>query len=352
MADYSMLTPYLVPPAVRAWKAVNIGDGFIARSISDLLAPHVCRHSFSTREPLSDEDIGQINSTRLLVLAGANQLTDHFSVVPGMDVRGLARITVPIVPMGIGLHGMAEYNREMSAETRAILRTIHKRIRYSSWRCPHTVEYLRRHCPELAEQALMTCCPVAYRQPLLGGQPFTGDVRRVVVTVTERGEFWQRETRTLDFVSRRFLGAEKVLSLHQVFPGGKPERGWRAGLRRWLGRRGYVPGDLHQYAQRLGFTIFRPQFVEECWAYYNTCDLHLGSRLHAHLYFLSQARRSFLTYVDDRCVGIAEALAFPLCQPAAWQQSLDYDFERCRTQARRCHQTMHRFIESVKELLA
>jgi hypothetical protein len=352
MADYAMLTPYLVPPELRSWKAVNIGDGFIARSIDDLLRPHACRYSFSTRSPLSGAAIEQINSTRLLILAGANQLTDTFTIAPGIDARTLARIKVPIVPMGIGIHGIAEQNRAMSDQTRAVLRGIHERIRFSSWRCPQTVEYLRRHCPEVGDQALMTCCPVAYREPLLGGRPFTSDVGRIVVTVTERGDFWQRETRTLEFVSRHFPDAEKVLSLHQVFPPVTRGRRWPALLRRWLARGGPTPAELHDYARRRGFTIYQPRSVEECWNLYNTCDLHLGSRLHAHLYFLSQARRSYLTYVDDRCLGIARALGFPLVEPAAWERSLDCDFEHCRSEARRCHRTMDRFLRYVKELLA
>src|SRR5215510_3113635 len=107
MADYSMLSPFLVPEKMRRWKAVNIGDGFIARSIVDLLRPHNCRFTFANREPLSDEAIDQINSTRILVLAGANQLTDTFTVAPGTDAQTLKRICVPIVPMGIGIHGVA-----------------------------------------------------------------------------------------------------------------------------------------------------------------------------------------------------------------------------------------------------
>jgi hypothetical protein len=351
MSDYSMLTPFLVPPALRPAKAVNIGDGFIAHSIADLLRPHVCRVTLTTREPLSDEAIEQINSTRLLVLAGANQLTDHFTITPNMDLDGMRRIRVPIVPVGIGIHGVAAYNRSMSRETRAMLLAIHERIRFSSWRCPQTVEYLRRHCPAIADKALMTCCPVAYREPLLSGAPFSDETRRVVVTVTERGDFWERERRTIDFVARKFRRAEKVLSLHQVFPSSRPERGWRAAWNTWRGHSG-TPHDLHRYAERRGFTVYRPENVDKCWKFYESCDLHLGSRLHSHLFFLSKAKRSYLSYVDERCVGISQALDFPLCEPTAWERSLAYDFEQCRAGARRCQKTMDHFVTYLQELLA
>lgn len=376
MADYSMLTPYLVPQIMRSWKAVNIGDGFIAESIKSLLAPHVCRFTFSSREVLSDEAIQQINSTRLLVLAGANQLTDNFTVAPGIDAESLKRIQVPVVPMGIGIHGIADFNRQMSAETRNVLRALHERVPYSSWRCPRTIDYLRRQCPEVLNKSLMTCCPVTYREPLLAGTPFSDRVSRVVVTITERGDFWDREKQTIDFVARHFPSADKVLSLHQVFPAlaapskaapVKKKPHWSSAFRRWwrTPARSPVTGSptansptdrspqaLHKYAERQGFAVYRPDDVAGCWKFYESCDLHVGSRLHAHLYFLSKARRSYLSYVDDRCLGISEALQFPLCEPTAWHRWLDYDFERCRAAAHSCQKTMNRFVASVQELLA
>src|SRR3954464_2273473 len=80
VADYSLITPYLVPPQIRGWKAVNIGDGFILHAITDLLRPHTCRFTFSSREPLSDAAIEQVNSTRMVVLGGDNKLTQKLSI--------------------------------------------------------------------------------------------------------------------------------------------------------------------------------------------------------------------------------------------------------------------------------
>src|SRR2546423_777608 len=129
MADYSMLSPFLVPEKMRRFKAVNIGDGFIAQSIADLLRPHHCRFTFANREPL------------------------------------------------------------------------------------------------------------------LGGMPFSAEIRRIVVTVTERGDFWDREKNTIDFVSHNYRSAERVLSLHQVFPAPKatPLRGWKALWTSWRRRSGRTP---------------------------------------------------------------------------------------------------------------
>ena len=39
----------------------------------------------------------------------------------------------------------------------------------------------------------MTGCPVLYDEPLLNGSRFADQAGTVAVTVTERGDFWNRE---------------------------------------------------------------------------------------------------------------------------------------------------------------
>src|SRR5260221_512555 len=67
-ADYSVVTPYLVPPGP---KKVNVGDGFILDSATRLLGARP-RFAFSSRVPFTAEVIERINSSRALVAVGAN----------------------------------------------------------------------------------------------------------------------------------------------------------------------------------------------------------------------------------------------------------------------------------------
>jgi hypothetical protein len=117
------------------------------------------------------------------------------------------------------------------------------------------------------------------------------------------------------------------------------------------GRTPKTAARLAEYARARGFQVFAARSPEEAQAFYNGCDLHVGSRLHAHLYFLSQAKRSFLSAVDGRSAGMARTLGFPLCDPAAWDRHFDYDFEQFRTAARVAYQSMARFVWSLKEKL-
>jgi polysaccharide pyruvyl transferase WcaK-like protein len=91
---------------------------------------------------------------------------------------------------------------------------------------------------------------------------------------------------------------------------------------------------LRAYARQRGFKVVIPSSADECIQFYDHVDLHVGSRLHAHLLFLSRNKRSYLVPVDHRSVGIAEHLGFPLLAPEALDRSWDCDFEIVRAKAR------------------
>jgi hypothetical protein len=219
---------------------------------------------------------------------------------------------------------------------------MHERIRYSSWRCPITVEYLRRSLPHLEDQFLMTGCPVIYDTPILSNQPFSGEPHRVVVTVTERGAFWDREQSTLNYIATQYPYAERILALHQVFDD------VRANMDSVSGK---VPSDLRSRARKLGFRIYRAVGVAETEDLYRGTDLHFGSRLHAHLFCLSQARRSFLTFVDGRCRGFSLAFSFPIIDYRSIWDGIDYEFSICRQQVRYHSSVMDKFTAYVKGML-
>lgn len=347
---YAVLSPYLVPEEMQRKKKVNIGDGFILRRVMSLLEPHECAYTYSTREPLTEEKLEKINTTKALVIAGTNQLSDTFEIASGFDNSNLSKIKVPIVPFAIGVTGHKRLNRIMSDPAKALLREIHGRIRHSSWRCHLTVEYLAHNLPELEDRFLMTGCPVIYDKDLLGGTSFSSRSNRVVITVTERDDFWERETRTIDFVAERFGSAERVLSLHQVFEPSLKARMLERFFHAPFGRsRGRTASGLREFALKRGFKIYVPTSVEECWEFYRICDLHIGSRLHAHLFFLSQAKKSFLTYVDDRMKGFSAAFQFPVCDHNKLDDYSNFDFELVRAQTRKHFETIKKFISYLKE---
>src|SRR5438105_69751 len=209
------VTPYLMPQPTS--KIANLGDGFIVRAIERLLGKFPPALTFTSRALPASEQISQMQKCSWVILAGANQLTDDFTVWPGFDGAALARTGLRLAPMGIGIHGEPRRNAGMTAATRAILAQIHERLDNSSWRCPRTVDYLERSLPHLRGRFLMTGCPVLYAKPLLNESRFGRSEDTVAVTSTERGDFWKREAATIEFVARRFSASRRLMVIHQDY---------------------------------------------------------------------------------------------------------------------------------------
>lgn len=345
--NYSVLTPYIIPESMRGRKVVNIGDGFILRAIERLLGPFQPDKVFSPRVAPDEQTRAMLNQSTAVVLAGANQLNNNYTVWPGLSADAIRHSTLRLVPFGIGLHGEPGFSDVLSAETRAVLLAMHERIEYSSWRCPHTAEFLRQQLPEIAPQILMTGCPVTYDRPLLEGTPFSKGVDRIAVTITERHDFWDRETAIIDFAARQFPRAERFLVLHQNY---SPPRRLESVRHRWFpywqnGMNDYE--RIRLYAVQKGYRVIIPESADAAIAFYDRVDMHIGSRLHAHLLCLSRARRSALVAVDGRATGMAEFLGFPLYAPEHLEQALEFDFEVVRENARHGFSVMNTFLESL-----
>lgn len=343
----AVLTPYPIPRALRSRKVVNLGDGFILQAIERLLGPFKAERILSPRVAPTSAEFATLKEAPAVILAGANQLNNHYTVWPGLTAERIRTERLRLIPFGIGLHGEENYADALSDPTREVLVALHEQIEFSSWRCPNTVALLRRELPRLSDQLLMTGCPVLYDEPLLSGRPFSNNARRVAITVTERHDFWARETALIDAAVREFPHAERYLVVHQNYSPPRPLERFR---HRWLAP-GKEPVDIYErlrwYAVRRGFHIVCPRDANDCRAFYETIDMHAGSRLHAHLLCLSRAKRSALVPVDGRATGIAAHFRFPLVEPTAIGEGLAADFEDMRARASDTFTLMQRFVRGL-----
>ena len=347
---FAVLTPYLIPDALRGIKTPNLGDGFILRAIERLVGPFLPEHQLSSRVAPTDQAVRSLAHCSAVILAGANQLSDSYTIWPGLLAERIRKEGLRLVPFGIGLHGEAGRSDGLSDETRDVLEAVHEGIEFSSWRCPHTIGLLRRELPHLADRFLMTGCPVLYDRPLLEASRFQSSESTVAVTATERGDFWDRETRVIDFVTKRFLKSRLYFVIHQDF---SPPTAWEGFRHRLLGCSSRSIGNsierLRCYARKHGFTIVIPRSADECMQFYESIDVHVGSRLHAHLLFLSRNKRSYLVAVDGRSLGMAEHLGFPLAAPEQLDAGWEFDFEIVRENARESYMVMERFVRSLRQ---
>jgi hypothetical protein len=342
-AQRSVITPYVIP--VQSKGTINVGDGFILRAIERLFGKFDSERCFSNRVPPTVQQMEIMKHGRSVVIAGANQLHDHFAPWPDLKARELRDLDIVLLPVGVGLHGDLHRNQRMSDETRAILEAMHERISSSSWRCPRTVDYLVAALPHLKGKVMMTGCPVIYDKPILENRKFHDGAGCIAVTATERENFWARETQTIDFVVQRYPHSRRLFVVHQDYKSKPP----RAPAKKLLQLFKKSPAaTLRDYARRAGFEIVVPKDADEAMGAYAIADMHFGSRLHAHLLMLSLNKRSFLTKVDERVTGIAEAFDFPICDPSRFEDVLGFDFERVRQRALATFGVMERFVRKAE----
>ncbi|NTW27560.1 MAG: polysaccharide pyruvyl transferase family protein [Candidatus Moranbacteria bacterium] len=342
---YSVLTPFIIPNELK-YKKVNLGDGFILNAIKRQIPFSELRYQFSTKRSLTDSEIDLINNGKALIIAGANQLNADYVPWVGFSLESFNKITVPIIPFGVGYGGELHSTGKMSELTKEILLRIHGNIKFSSWRCFNTVKYLNSSVDDIGKKVLMTGCPVIYGSKLLNGEPFSSSVKKIVYTPTERGFWKKREYDTLRFIVDNFKGSEITMVLHQDYT--------KLGIREYLWNLLHnqsLPRLLHAYAKKRGVAIVMPKTIEEGESIYNDCDLHIGSRLHAHLYCLSMCKKSFLTHVDGRAVGFSEYLNFTIVDHTEISKYLDYDFEIYRKSAIIHYEEMKKFINYLREIL-
>jgi hypothetical protein len=346
MNNFAILTPYFMAADSKK-KRRNIGDGFILRSIERHIGKFQPSAIFSTRSSPSSEDLGMLSRCGTVILGGANQLNHDFQIWPGLSANRMTELSLRFVPFGVGLNGGLHRELTLSQDALDVLKAMHEKIEYSSWRCPLTVRLIEAKLPKLKGRALMTGCPVSYDKPLLGDKPFGSSFATVAVTVTDRGDFWDRESETIRYAAKRFPSARKLLVLHQPFEEpGFLERQCSTipGMNLFLGHR----ARLRALALKLGYEIITPKSADEALNLYQEVGIHFGSRLHAHLHLLSQAKPSFLTYVDERMTGFSEALRFPICSPQSFDDHANFDFEAVRESARASFIVMEKFIGSLK----
>lgn len=325
-ANYTVLSPYLLP--LNSPKKVNIGDGFILDSAAKLIGFKPAT-IYSSRAGLNEAALQRINTSRCLIAIGANTLKDDFELAPGFNLATLKQIKVPVILLGIGHYGVAEFTRGLSNESQTLLRAILERFPHISVRCDASLEYLTRALPDRAEQVLMTSCPVVFPIDRLDGG-FTRKQRyqQLVVTLTDRRNL-PEQLPLLNLAPQLFPAQRKVLALHQD----------------------YHHTALWSYASELGYEIFRSPYYEDFLSLYAETDVHFGNRLHAHLKCLANGVVSFLTPFDLRQAYFAESLDFPLIAQLPDERLTSYDFYRMVKRRTAASANMEIFIKALHAIL-
>lgn len=275
----------------------NVGDHLIRERAHALLREHVDSEIVDLdRLALQPDDYNTMNRARMIFLCGGPAYQRN--IYPAVYPLDLERIEPPIVPLGLGWKGAvneAPANFRFSKRSEEFVRSIHERIPASSCRDMLTVEVLERHG---VHNVVMTGCPAWYdKESMLRDFRFP-EPKHVVVS--DPANITPESFELLKQCRKWFPGAAVSLALHHGYYPRINSKGIAFAVRH---------AALAAFARSLGYRVVNlPRDLPAMKSLYDRCDLHLGYRVHAHIYCLSRRTPSMLISEDSRGVGQSSAL--------------------------------------------
>jgi len=104
-----------------------------------------------------------------------------------------------------------------------------------------------------------------------------------------------------------------VKALHQTFPEVNIIISFNRGISQENSTKAEYEQNLYiaSEARKLGVEIIDLAYSTEKARIYDECDIHIGYRVHSHIYFLSHRKPSILIAEDSRGIGVGKALSTP-----------------------------------------
>jgi len=276
----------------------NAGDHLIGDRARALLRKHVDAEIVNiARRDINETHYEIFNKARAVILCGGPAYQPQ--IYPKVFPIELSRITANVLPMGLGFKaklGQAPSDFKFSEPSEAFVREVHRRTKVSSVRDGLTLEMLSSMG---LKNVSMTGCPAWYDLENLGREyDFKAEAKNITFSLPAKP---QPDTfKIIAGLTKQFPKAQKVLAMHHGWRPAKTPQG--SAMLRWHVK-------VFAYATALGWRVDSiADGLEKFKALYDLTDLHVGYRVHAHIYSLSQQSASILINEDSRGVGQVTAL--------------------------------------------
>lgn len=284
----------------------NAGDFLIVKRSEELIK-HVYPNaelSFFNRCTSLEQYLEEINGMNAMIFCGGPAYLPQlypqvFPLVPDLN-----RIQVPMFALGLGWFGTsytnkAVYNYRFTDSTVGLLKRIESDTKILGCRDWYSVNVLRNNG---IWSGKMTGCPAWYNLVFVNQQTFTSanpyDVKKVCISDPANADYLENMVDIAAYVRQIFPKAEIKIVFH---------RGMKVDS--------YTDERTAQMIQKavtecesLGAHCVDISYGENGFAVYDDCDLHLGFRVHAHIYNLSHRNISVLVEEDGRGSGVNKAL--------------------------------------------
>lgn len=277
----------------------NAGDYLIGHRARALLAAHVNAQVIDVnRKEITDSHYEVFNSARAVLLTGGPAYQDK--IYPNVYNLDLSRVTVPVIPFGLGWKGKLGQQPEdfaFAPAAKDFVQAIHAdQTRYSSARDHLTVQMLAANG---VSNVSMTGCPAWYDEAKLAQDyQFNANIKRLVLSMPAVPQ--AQVALIMAKLAKDFPKAQKFLSFQAGYKSTHSKKS--AEYTRW-NRAMMVRGFLHGF-KPISFEADFNGFE----SFMNTIDFHVGYRVHSHIFSLSQRKTSLLIGEDSRGIGQVAAM--------------------------------------------
>jgi len=277
----------------------NAGDYLIGHRARALLAAHVDAQVIDVnRREITPEHYELFNSARAVLLTGGPAYQEE--IFPKVYSLDLNQIKVPVIAYGLGWKGklgQEPQDFKFTPESTRFVSEIHRdQSRFSSARDHLTVSMLAANG---VKNVSMTGCPAWYDEAKLElDYEFNPDIKRLVVSMPAVPQ--KQIPSIIRKLAKTFPKAERFISF---------QAGMNSSHSYW-GQK-YTEWNHKQlaYGRKFGFTPldFESDF-ESFQSFMSSVDLHVGYRVHSHIFTLSQRKTSMLIAEDSRGMGQVAAM--------------------------------------------
>ena len=244
------------------------------------------------------------NSEGVIILGGPGF---QMNMYPGVYKLSLIldSIEVPIYTLGSGWKGIpgdktSEKLYRFSDSSRKLLDMMEKTYAGMSCRDQKTLGVLKNNG---YENVTMTGCPVWYDIPSLNKEFIVPEsIRKIIFTPAQSPVYADQSIDVMQLIKNKYPEVHVTVSFHRGL--GEADE--------------YTPESdavntrkLAGVAELLGFETMDVSYDADKLKIYDVYDLHIGYRVHGHLYFLSKRRPSVLIHEDGRGNGVTELLNSP-----------------------------------------
>lgn len=299
----------------------NIGDFLIAdrsRKVVERVTGETDFLMIDRWKPF-DGLVKEVNATKGVVICGGPAYARDF--YPGvLPLAGdLAKIKVPIIPIGLGLQSLTpgkEAAFEFSKESMDAIRFIHESCSLSGVRDELTLGVLKRSG---IDNVILTGCPVMYDFQSFG-KPFRKkkEIRKIVFTPPASHRHHGQSVGLAKLLRQSFPHAEILACFHRGISSDEHtslKQAFRSRL---------IAAAYRLYGIKSIDVAYDLAKID----FYRDSDLHVGYRVHAHVMFNSMRLPSFLLQEDTRGVGLSATLGLsgmdvPASSPTAARDVMD-----------------------------